>query len=325
MMDVQFSVFVLLIMSLHIVTYNANGLLNHHKRKEVLALAKAKNVDILFLQETHVHCNKVALEFNHDWGGKGYWSFGASPQSCGFGILFNAQLDYKVHHFYYNPAGHCLVLDVSIGEQTIRHINIYAPNVPAERCLFFNSLDCHLSGCHQVIVAGDFNCVENSQLDKIGGNPDHGTEGVEILRNAVSSFQLVDPFWKKNPSKQEFSYTSKSNTVRSHLDRFYVSEGFLSLVDEVIFSPNPYSDHVMASLHFSDFDTEKSQYGPGFWHCNVSVLRDSDFIADLHHLWSKLDDSPTKDGLWWEDCKIQFKHLIVWHSHHISTNFFMLV
>ena len=45
-MDIQFSVFVLLIMDLNIVTYNANGLLDHHKWKEVFALAKAKNMDI---------------------------------------------------------------------------------------------------------------------------------------------------------------------------------------------------------------------------------------------------------------------------------------
>ena len=324
-MDIQFSVFVLLIMGLHIVTYNANGLLDHHKRKEVFALAKAKNVDILFLQETHVHCNKVALEFNRDWGGKCYWSFGVSSQSCGVGVLFNIHLDYTVQRFYYDPAGRCLVLDVSIGKQVLRLINIYAPNVPAERRQFFNSLDHHLSGRHKVILAGDFNCVESSQLDKIGGNPDRGTEGIEILKNACSSFQLVDPFRRKNPSKQEFSYISKSNTVRSRLDRFYISEGFLPLVDKVIFSPNPYSDHVMVSLQFSDFEEEKFQYGPGFWHCNVSVLHDAEFIADLHHLWSKLDASLTKDGLWWEDCKIQFKHLIIRHSRRISTSFFLCV
>ena len=96
-------------------------------------------------------------------------------------------------------------------------------------------------------------------------------------------------------------------------------------MDEVVFSPNLYSDHFMVSLQLSDFDTESFQYGPGFWHCNVSVLCDSEFIADLHNLWSELDASPTKDGLWWEDCKIQFKHLIVHHSCHISTSFFLLV
>ena len=207
-----------------------------------------------------------------------------SPQSCGVGILFNAQLDYMVPYFYYDSVGHCLVLDVSIWEQALWPINIYAPNVPAERCHFFNSLDFHLSGHHQVILAGDLNCVDNSQLDKIGGNPDHGTEGVEILGNACSSFQLVDSFHRRNPSKQEFSYVSMSNTVHSWLDRFYVSEGFLSLVDEVLFSPNPYSDHIMVSLQFSDFDTEKFQYFPGFRHCTLLVLCDSEFIADLHHL-----------------------------------------
>ena len=85
-------------------------------------------------------------------------------------------------------------LDVSIGEKALQLVKIYAPNVPAERHHFFNLLDHHLSGHHHVILAWDFNCVKNSQLDKIGGNPDCGTKSVDILKNAYSSFQLVDPF-----------------------------------------------------------------------------------------------------------------------------------
>ena len=87
-----------------------------------------------------------------------------SPQSCSVGILFNAQLDYTVHHFYYDSVGCCLVLDVSIGEKALCLVNIYAPNVPAERHHFFNSLDHHLSGHHHVILAGDFNCVEKFSI-----------------------------------------------------------------------------------------------------------------------------------------------------------------
>ena len=50
-------------MGLHIVTFNANGLLDRKKRQEVFSLSKAKNVDILILQETHVYCRQEALRF----------------------------------------------------------------------------------------------------------------------------------------------------------------------------------------------------------------------------------------------------------------------
>ena len=53
-------------MGFHIASFNANGLLDRRKRIEVFALAKAKNVDVLFLQETHVHNKKTAGTFDRD-------------------------------------------------------------------------------------------------------------------------------------------------------------------------------------------------------------------------------------------------------------------
>ena len=72
-------------MGLHIITYNANGLLDKQKRQGVFELGKAKNVDILILQETHVHYQKEAAKFEKDWGSKGFWSFGISNKQCGVG------------------------------------------------------------------------------------------------------------------------------------------------------------------------------------------------------------------------------------------------
>jgi hypothetical protein len=41
-------------------------------------------------------------------------------------------------------------------------------------------------------LGGDFNCVLNTQLDKIGGNSSLGTKGSDNLRNIISDFKLTD-------------------------------------------------------------------------------------------------------------------------------------
>ena len=197
---------ILLIMGLHIVTFNANGLLDRKKRQEVFSLSKAKNVDILILQETHVFCRQEALKFEQDWGSKGYWSYSISNKQCGVGILFNTKLQYKVGSFQYDAVGRYIVLNITVGDQQFCIINVYAPNDIKDRKAFFNSLDHHLAGQKQFIFTGDFNCVENLSLDKIGGDPQSGDKGAEILKNICSTFDLIDVFRSKYPKKQEFTY-----------------------------------------------------------------------------------------------------------------------
>ena len=95
--------------------------------QEVLELAKAKNVDILILQETHVHCQKEAIKFDKHWGSKGYWSYGISNKQFGVGILFNSQLQHKFMGFNYDPVDRYIVINLTIGEQQFCVINVYAP------------------------------------------------------------------------------------------------------------------------------------------------------------------------------------------------------
>ena len=252
-------------MGLHVITYNANGLLDTRKRQEVFELARAKNVDILILQETHVHCQKEAAKFEKDWGLKGYWSYGISNKQCGVGILFNSQLQHKVTGFNYDSVGRYIVINLTIGEQQFCIINVYAPNNIKERKIFFNGLDRHLTGRKQFILTGDFNCVENLQLDKVGGDPESGSKGAGILKNLCSTFNLVDVFQKKHPQSKEYKYISTSYDVRSRLDRFYISSSLLSMVETVVNSPNPYSDHAMVSLQFKSFHKDSFSYRPGYW------------------------------------------------------------
>ena len=214
------------------------------------------------------------------------------------------------------------MLNVTIGDQQFCIINVYAPNDIKDRKDFFNSLDCHLAGRKQFILTGDFNCVENLSLDKIGGDPQSGDKGAEILKNIGSSFDLVDAFCSKYPKKQEFTYISKSNNVWTRLGRFYVSRNLVPVIEDIVTAPNPYSDHAMVSLIFKDFDADSFSYGPGYWKCNVKVLESPDFIAEFEELWIEIFNVMVKDGVWWESSKARFKELIIKHSHRLSAKYF---
>ena len=78
------------------------------------------------------------------------------------------------------------------------------------------------------------------------------------------------------------------------------------------------SDHGMVKLSLNFASNESKQIGPGFWKCNVNVLKDENFIYDFKELWECLDDTQCRDAEWWERCKLEFKRLIISHSLRLS-------
>ena len=62
-------------------------------------------------------------------------------------------------------------------------VNIYAPTNPSQRNKFFRNLQNHIKNANNLIIAGDFNMVEDLLLDRRGGNPSNShLIGLEYLQ-----------------------------------------------------------------------------------------------------------------------------------------------
>ena len=103
-----------------------------------------------------------------NWEGLFFWSFG-SNRSKGVGIWIRSGLNLQIISTDKDSEGRLLFILIKINNVTIRLANIYAPVIPSERRLFFNSLHHYLVGNCPVILGGDFNCVQNINLDKRRG------------------------------------------------------------------------------------------------------------------------------------------------------------
>ena len=55
--------------------------------------------------------------------------------------------------------------------QTANLINVYASQTNAERRIYFHSLLAYISKTEENILGGDFNCIADNKLDKLGGDP----------------------------------------------------------------------------------------------------------------------------------------------------------
>ena len=304
---------------LQIVTLNCRGLGNFRKRKHIFQILKSSNVDVCFLQETHVYNNKVAHTYSKELGGKCYWSFGTS-RSKGVGIWFKENLSCEIVLLNRDMHGRLLCVTVNINNVIMKLVNVYAPVVPKERKHFFSSLYKYLPGRYITILGGDFNCVTNVSLDKGGGNSDYGDIAGDKLTTLCSDFNLTDVFRNKYPNKREYTWCDSSKTIVIRLDRFYISKNVFKDVTSIAHAPivDSISDHGMVKLSLNHAIAESNNIGPGFWKCNVNVLKDEYFIHDFKNLWEILDTTECRNAGWWEGCKLEFKNLIISHALRLS-------
>ena len=66
--------------------------------------------------------------------------------------------------------GRILNIVLDLDGHILNIVNIYAPQTDSDRQSFFCSLDKYISEDDDNIIGGDFNCITNVRLDKIGGN-----------------------------------------------------------------------------------------------------------------------------------------------------------
>lgn len=174
---------------------NVRSISGVRKSKQVLNHLKTFPADVLFLQGMHVYSSETIEKLSRNWEGKSFWSPG-SLSSSGTAILFRRHLNINILDFKQDFEGRVMSTLVSYGHLKINLISIYAPNTLRERKLFFQNLHEFFFTGSELIIGGDFNCID-SQKDKYGGNFDTGFVGKQEISKLKSDFYLTDIWWKK--------------------------------------------------------------------------------------------------------------------------------
>ena len=178
-------------------TINVRSISGSNKSDQVLNHLKSYCADVFFLQGTHVYSTETIANLSKTWEGKSFWSPG-STHSSGTAILFKKNLNITPLNFKQDFEGRVMSVLVSYGHLKMNLVSIYAPNTLRERKLFFQNLHEFFFTGSELIIGGDFNCVDSNQ-DKYGGNVDTGFVGTQELAKLKSDFYLTDIWRKKNP------------------------------------------------------------------------------------------------------------------------------
>lgn len=296
-------------MCLKVISLNVRGLGTPTKRNLVACELSLLKYDIFLLQETHVSCKKQADLFERLWRGRCFWSFGTG-KSAGVAVLLSPSFAGKISRYLFDSDGRIFSMLIELGSAKINIVNIYAPNAVSDRKVFFEGLHNYFISQGELLIAGDFNCVDSTS-DKLNSTavPSSDTAVISALK---SSFLLIDVWRKKNPRAISFTWSNSSNTQASRLDRFFISkslfsEDLLCKIFPCVFSDHDYIDLV---LKLDGFSTQRSPV----WKFNSSLLSDADFkqliVNEIEKHKSNVNNFDSL-GDWWDDLKICFRKLSI--------------
>jgi len=126
-------------------------------------------VTIFFLQKTHNQPN-IEKEWQNEWtrGQAIFHSCNENTPKSVVAILVNTEQIY-IEQKSSDLKGRILVIKLFHFDKQFQIINIYAPSgtiIQVQNRNFFEKLYPHILSNIPVVLAGDFNCVENHELDK---------------------------------------------------------------------------------------------------------------------------------------------------------------
>ena len=172
---------------LRVSSLNVRGIAEFKKRQKVTSILEKLNSDIILIQETH-------LETFREWKGKSFFNF-LTSRSAGVAILFKPNFSGVIDNFFSNSDGRISYVDFSFENKQIRVICVYAPNIPADRKIFFSTtLPPFFSSSKMNIIAGDMNCVNSIHYDTLGHTSGEVMVGSSELESLATSFGCSDPY-----------------------------------------------------------------------------------------------------------------------------------
>ena len=268
---------------------------------------KNSNFDLYLLQETHLPDLKQGEHWQKQWGAAALWSPGTN-RSFGVGLLIKPGSSIEIVDHRPDSDGRVLCSKLSIGGNVLQIINVYAPNDHSVRADFFGNLWRYTFRNLDTLMAGDFNCIPDTKLDKWGGDDSFGDRGVAQVNSFVRAFSLDDVFHVKNPDTRLFTW-------------FYTPWAWRSQLRDHNCQPFSYSDHHMVSFKLN-FGLSRPKRR-GVWKFNTKLLNSEAFCLAVNEFWpqwqaDKLCFSDRRS--WWDAGKLQLKEITISHSIQAAKN-----
>ena len=191
--------------AIDILSINVHGLRDPLKCSNAVDWLKTRKESIFFLQETYFSEPADTTFLKTIWEGSIFSSFGGK-HSRGVTTLIKESFSTKHPKVTHDNCGRWVnvILDTEVSK--LQLLNVYAPCPVGERAAFFQMLPPHIRGGVPTIIGGDFNCISNLFLDKLGGDSQAGPTALKALTDLLRDFNVIDIFRSTHPSARKFTW-----------------------------------------------------------------------------------------------------------------------
>ena len=138
-----------------------------------------------------------------------------------------------------------------------------------------------------VIICGDFNLVQNQELDTFNYINVNNPNAKDIVLNLKEELNLIDPFREIYENFRQYTWRKRNPINQARLDFFLVSEVIMPSVKDVNIISSYRSDHstVVLSLEINEFIN-----GKGLWKFNTSLLKDKIYVEEVKKCINKVKE-----------------------------------
>ena len=229
-------------MTIKLISLNVRGLRDPLKRRAIFNYYRQRG-DFLCLQETHSdeNCERI---WTSKWGGEALYSHGTS-NSKGVCILYKKNISYKVSNSILDKEGRYVICELKSTEDPANRVticNIYSPNKDCPT-FYSNMIQKATELAPELIILGDFNFVQNVDLDRKGSR-NNLWKNKKVMDEVSEELMLTDVWRDRNPDEKIYTWMrTRPDISASRLDYGLVSQGMSSNVINTGYLPGINSDH----------------------------------------------------------------------------------
>jgi exonuclease III/uncharacterized protein Smg (DUF494 family) len=294
------------------VNMNVKGIKGERKRNNVLHWANKKKFDIMTMQETHFEETDLN-SWKKVWDSTLEYSSG-SNKSRGVVTLINKKLDHKVLAVEKDTEGRWVIIKIDVKGLELHIVNFYGPN--EDHPIHIETLFEKLSEMEavKIILTGDFNFVQNINLDKYGGQKKTNQKCQKSCLNWMENNNISDIWRLMNPNKRQYTWVSNSTPkVMCRLDYFLISDGLQGHIKYTDIIPGFLTDHSCTTM---TMEIKKENRGKGFWKFNASLAQDMALKDEIREtIINTIEENPgTDDCLLWDVLKCRIRGTCISYS-----------
>ena len=111
-------------------------------------------------------------------------------------------------------------------------MNVYYPNDPRAKCDFHQEVKQameHYDAQTNIILAGDFNCIANRELDNVCGQS-HSQREIDSFKIMCEHLQLYDTWRMFNGEDKDYTWKHKIRPIMRRIDYIFCNNKFLEKI-----------------------------------------------------------------------------------------------